>query len=91
MPLITIDNELFWTSGADGKLRLQECGDCTALIHPPAPVCRYCRSHNLSVRTVSGRATLAGFHRQPSLQLAGLYPPPTWSRRWRSPRTRGSG
>ena len=50
LPLITIDNEFFWTSGADGKLRLQECGDCTALIHPPAPVCRYCRSRDIGVR-----------------------------------------
>ena len=52
LPLITADNEFFWRSGADGKLRLQECADCTALIHPPAPVCRYCRSHNLGVRAV---------------------------------------
>ena len=58
LPLITLDNEFFWTSGADGKLRLQECADCTALIHPPAPVCRYCRSHNLTVRAVSGRASV---------------------------------
>jgi thiolase-like protein/rubredoxin-like zinc ribbon protein len=42
LPLITADNEFFWTSGNDGKLRLQKCADCTALIHPPAPVCRYC-------------------------------------------------
>jgi len=75
LPLITIDNEFFWTSGADGKLRLQECGDCTALIHPPAPVCRYCRSHNLSVRAVSGRATLAGFTVNHRFSLPGLPAP----------------
>ncbi|MGH3971339.1 MAG: Zn-ribbon domain-containing OB-fold protein, partial [Mycobacterium sp.] len=61
LPLVTPENEFFWTSGADGTLRLQECTDCAALIHPPAPVCRYCRSHNMGVRAVSGRATLAGF------------------------------
>ncbi len=59
LPLHTQDNEFFWTSGADGKLRFQECVDCRALIDPPAPVCRYCRSHNLGVRAVSGRASLA--------------------------------
>ena len=61
LPLITSANEFFWTSGADGRLRLQECSDCNALIHPPAPVCRYCRSQNTRVRTVSGQASLAGF------------------------------
>ncbi|MGO9651572.1 OB-fold domain-containing protein, partial [Mycobacterium sp.] len=75
MPLITQDNEFFWTSGADGKLRLQECGDCQALIHPPAPICRYCRSHNLGVRVVSGRATLAGFTVNHRFSLPGLPAP----------------
>ena len=75
LPLITLDNEFFWTSGADGKLRLQECGDCTALIHPPAPVCRYCRSHNLNARAVSGRATLAGFTVNHRFSVPGLTAP----------------
>ena len=75
LPLITDENEFFWTSGADGKLRLQECGDCNALIHPPAPVCRYCRSHNLGVRAVSGRATLAGFTVNHRFSLPGLPAP----------------
>jgi len=61
LPLITQDNEFFWTSGADGTLRLQECRACASLIHPPAPVCRYCRSRDMGVRALSGRATLAGF------------------------------
>lgn len=61
LPLITQENEFFWTSGADGKLRFQECESCTALIHPPQPVCRYCRGHQLRVRAVSGFATLIGF------------------------------
>ncbi|MGF2945632.1 thiolase C-terminal domain-containing protein [Mycobacterium sp. Lab-001] len=61
LPLITQDNEFFWTSGADGVLRLQECRACASLIHPPAPVCRYCRSRDMGIRAVSGRATLAGF------------------------------
>jgi acetyl-CoA acetyltransferase/uncharacterized OB-fold protein len=59
--LITIDNEFFWRSGADNRLRLQECRSCNALIHPPQPICRYCRSQDLGVRVVSGFATLVGF------------------------------
>ena len=55
LPQLTFDNEFFWTSGADGVLRIQGCDDCKSLIHPPQPVCRYCRSHNLSPHAVSGR------------------------------------
>ncbi|MCG5434241.1 OB-fold domain-containing protein [Mycobacterium sp. MYCO198283] len=61
MPLLTLDTEFFWTAGADGELRFLGCEQCRALIHPPAPVCRYCRSRDLAVRAVSGTATLAGF------------------------------
>ncbi len=74
-PVVTEETEFFWTSGVDGTLRLQECADCTALIHPPAPVCRYCRSHNLAVRAVSGRATLAGFTVNHRFSLPGLPAP----------------
>ena len=75
LPLITQDNEFFWTSGADGTLRLQECKACAALIHPPAPVCRYCRSRDIGVRAVSGRATLAGFTVNQRFSLPGLPAP----------------
>jgi uncharacterized OB-fold protein len=75
LPAITMDNEFFWTAGADGVLRLQECRDCTALIHPPQPVCRYCRGMNMGVRDVSGRATLAGFTVNHRFSLPGLPAP----------------
>jgi acetyl-CoA acetyltransferase/uncharacterized OB-fold protein len=75
LPLITLENEFFWTSGADGTLRLQECKACDALIHPPAPVCRYCRSRDMGVRAVSGRATLAGFTVNHRFSLPGLPAP----------------
>ncbi|MFD9279312.1 OB-fold domain-containing protein [Streptomyces mirabilis] len=61
LPVITEENEFFWTSGADGRLRLTECESCSALLHPPQPVCRYCRGHETGVRAVSGYATLIGF------------------------------
>ena len=75
LPLVTDENEFFWTSGADGTLRLQECKACAALIHPPAPVCRYCRSHDMGVRAVSGRATLAGFTLNQRFSLPGMPAP----------------
>ncbi|HEX3548318.1 MAG TPA: OB-fold domain-containing protein [Mycobacterium sp.] len=61
LPQLTPATEFFWTAGGDNQLRIQECKDCSALIHPPQPICRYCRSHNMGVRAVSGRATLAAF------------------------------
>ncbi|WP_046300851.1 OB-fold domain-containing protein [Mycobacterium sp. UM_Kg27] len=75
LPAVTPENEFFWTAGADGVLRLQECLDCAALIHPPQPVCRYCRSMNMGVRDVSGRATLAGFTVNHRFSLPGLPAP----------------
>lgn len=75
LPAVTPENEFFWTAGADGVLRLQECRDCTALIHPPQPVCRYCRGMNMGVRDVSGRATLAGFTVNHRFSLPGLPAP----------------
>ncbi len=70
-----MENEFFWTSGADGRLRLQECESCRALIHPPQPVCRYCRGHQIGVRVVSGFATLIGFTVNHRFSLPGLPPP----------------
>ncbi len=75
LPLITAENEFFWTSGADGTLRLQECRTCESLIHPPAPVCRYCRSRDMGVRAVSGSATLAGFTVNHRFSVPGLPAP----------------
>lgn len=75
LPAITGDNEFFWTAGADGTLRLQECTDCSALIHPPQPVCRYCRGQQLQVREVSGLATLVGFTVNHRFSLPGLPAP----------------
>jgi len=61
LPLLTEQNEFFWISGADGRLRFQRCESCRALIHPPRPACRYCRGDRLTPAPVSGRATLIGF------------------------------
>ncbi len=75
LPQLTFDNEFFWTSGSDGTLRIQECGDCKSLIHPPQPVCRYCYSHNMGVREVSGRAVLSAFTVNHRFSIPGLPAP----------------
>ncbi|AKS33252.1 3-ketoacyl-CoA thiolase [Mycolicibacterium goodii] len=73
--MVTALNEYFWTAGRDGVLRIQECRSCNALIHPPQPICRYCRSHDLGARDVSGRATLAGFTINERFGFPDLPPP----------------
>jgi acetyl-CoA acetyltransferase/uncharacterized OB-fold protein len=75
LPQLTAQNEFFWTSGADGQLRIQECLSCQALIHPPAPICRYCRETKMGVRIVSGKATLAGLTVNHRFGFPDLPPP----------------
>jgi acetyl-CoA acetyltransferase/uncharacterized OB-fold protein len=75
LPQLTDQNAFFWTSGADGRLRIQECASCASLIHPPQPVCRHCRGHDMGVRTVSGHATLIGFTVNHRFGLPGLPAP----------------
>ena len=61
LPELTPATEWFWTSGADGRLRIQRCTDCSSLVHPPVPICPVCRSRNWEPSIVSGRATVIGF------------------------------
>lgn len=75
LPLLSLDTEFFWTSGADGNLRIQKCRACAALIHPPQPICRYCRGRELAPRIVSGTAILASFTVNHRFALPGLPPP----------------
>jgi acetyl-CoA acetyltransferase/uncharacterized OB-fold protein len=75
LPFVTPWTEFYWTSGADGRLRFQECASCAALVHPPKPVCPYCRGSELGVRAVSGLATLFGFTVSYRFTLPGLPSP----------------
>src|SRR6188472_1877921 len=61
LPQLTPMNEWFWTSGADGRLRVQQCDDCQTLVHPPVPVCPACRSRAWTPSVVSGRGTVIAF------------------------------
>ena len=61
LPELTPWNEWFWTSGADGQLRIQRCADCGTFVHPPVPICPVCRSRSSEPTPVSGRATVVGY------------------------------
>src|SRR5262245_29238392 len=72
---LTPFNEWFWTSGADGYLRVQGCQDCKALVHPPVPVCPACRSTAHAPVVVSGRGTVIGFTVNHHQWLPAMPPP----------------
>ena len=75
LPELTSANEWFWKSGSDGVLRIQGCDDCGQLVHPPVPICPYCRSRSSKPTAVSGRATVVGFTVNSHRWLPGFDPP----------------
>ncbi|MGI9603074.1 MAG: Zn-ribbon domain-containing OB-fold protein [Acidimicrobiales bacterium] len=54
-------DRFYWTSGADGQLRLHHCDDCDRFHHPPSPVCPYCHSRSVGPAPVSGRGRVTTF------------------------------
>ncbi|HEY3736142.1 MAG TPA: OB-fold domain-containing protein [Jatrophihabitans sp.] len=61
LPAIGVLDGFFWTSGQDGKLRLQQCSSCGTLRHTPRVVCAKCRSSDAEIVAVSGHATVVAF------------------------------
>lgn len=49
------DHGEFWQHCAAGELRIQSCGSCGRLRHPPRPMCPWCRSSEREWTAVSGR------------------------------------
>jgi len=75
LPELTPATEWFWTSGADGQLRVQSCTDCTTLVHPPVPICPNCRSRSHEPRPVSGLGVVVGHTVNAHQWLPGFDPP----------------
>lgn len=48
------DSAFFWTSGADGLLRIQRCSDCGYFVHPPVGFCPRCEGTRCEPHVVSG-------------------------------------
>lgn len=46
-PMISQDTAFFWDGLRAGELRIQRCGGCGALRHPPGPMCPRCQSLDL--------------------------------------------
>lgn len=43
-PPVSPDTEFFWAGTRQGELRIQRCGGCGSLRHPPGPACPRCGS-----------------------------------------------
>lgn len=41
-PVVNRDTAYFWEGTAKGELRIQQCGACGELRHPPGPMCPHC-------------------------------------------------
>ncbi len=61
LPLLDDDTRAYWEAGRDGTMSFAACNSCGALLHPPGPVCMYCRSTDIGRRSVPGRGVVAGF------------------------------
>jgi acetyl-CoA acetyltransferase/uncharacterized OB-fold protein len=75
LPQLTPANRAFWTSGTDGRLRIQGCADCGKLVHPPVPICPVCRSRERIDVEVSGQATVVACTVDQH-QWSPAFPPP---------------
>jgi uncharacterized OB-fold protein len=75
LPRVRDDNEFFWTSGQDGKLRFTRCQSCGYWIHPTSPICPECHSKDLAPEEVSGSATLHTYTINRQAWIPGFDPP----------------
>jgi uncharacterized OB-fold protein len=75
LPRVTPENEFFWTSGSDGRLRFLRCEECGFIVHPPTPRCARCLSKRLSPSAVSGRATIVSYTVNHQPWIPGFDPP----------------
>jgi uncharacterized OB-fold protein len=60
-PIVTADNAFYWEGAAAGELRIQACGSCGALAHPPSPLCPVCHSPDRVTKQLSGRGRIASY------------------------------
>jgi uncharacterized OB-fold protein len=74
-PVLAEGTAAFWTGGAEGELRICRCRSCGWWLHPPQPVCRWCRSRDIVPEPASGRGTVWSFTINRYQWSAGIRPP----------------
>jgi uncharacterized OB-fold protein len=75
LPELEPETTFFWTSGADGVLRILRCTDCGHWQHPPLPRCRACSSEAVAPQPVSGRGKVATYTINYEQWIPGLQVP----------------
>ena len=55
------DSAFFWEGVEKGELRIQRCGSCGTLRHPPRPMCAHCHSLAWESVVASGRGEVYSF------------------------------
>lgn len=75
LPALTEANRPYWTSGGDGRWRLQKCTRCERLFHPPALRCPYDRGIPEYV-ALSGKALVESWTVNRHPFFPGFLPPP---------------
>lgn len=68
-PVISKDTEFFWAGTAAGELRIQRCGACHRLRHPPGPACPECGALKPEYVVASGLGEVYSFvvHHHPAV------------------------
>lgn len=69
VPVVARDNRYFWDGVALGELRIQCCGGCGVLRHPPQPLCDRCGSTEQGHIVSAGHGFVYSFvvHHEPAL------------------------
>ncbi len=67
-PAVMKETAFFWQGCKARELRIQQCGGCSRLAHPPVVRCPQCGSYDLRYQVASGKATLHSF-------VEPVYPP----------------
>ncbi|GII55799.1 DNA-binding protein [Planotetraspora thailandica] len=74
-PAVNRDTAFFWDGVREGELRIQKCGDCGILRHPPGPVCPTCRSTRRTHAVASGSGTVYSYVVHHNPPVPGLRTP----------------
>ena len=60
-PVVSKDTEFFWEGTASGELRIQQCGACQTLRHPPGPACPECGALQPKYVVANGRGEVYSY------------------------------
>jgi uncharacterized OB-fold protein len=74
-PVVSRDTAFFWEGTSVGELRIQRCGACGLLRHPPGPMCPACRATQREYVVASGLGEVYSYvvHHHPP--MPGREPP----------------